>query len=62
MINNCPRLTYSAIADNPEGGQSVKEKLESIVGVVEHGLFLNMCKLCIKGTENGAVIIENSNR
>ena len=24
MINNCPRLTYSAIADNPEGGQSVK--------------------------------------
>jgi ribose 5-phosphate isomerase A (phosphoriboisomerase A) len=42
--------------------RSVKEKLESIVGVVEHGLFLNMCKLCIKGTENGAVIIENSNR
>ena len=24
MINNCPRLTYSAIADNPEGRQSVK--------------------------------------
>ena len=42
--------------------KSVKEKLESIVGVVEHGLFLNMCKLCIKGTENGAVIIENPNK
>ena len=42
--------------------KSVKEKLESIVGVVEHGLFLNMCKLCIKGTEHGAVIIENSNK
>lgn len=37
----------------------VKEKLSTIVGVVEHGLFLNMCKLCIKGTEEGAVIIEN---
>ena len=42
--------------------KAVKEKLESIVGVVEHGLFLNMCKLCIKGTEHGAVIIENSNK
>ena len=41
--------------------KAVKEKLESIVGVVEHGLFLNMCKLCIKGTEQGAVIIENPN-
>ena len=42
--------------------KSVKEKLESIVGVVEYGLFLNMCKLCIKGTEHGAVIIENPNK
>ena len=42
--------------------KAVKEKLESIVGVVEHGLFLNMCKLCIKGTEHGAVIIENPNK
>ena len=39
----------------------VKEKLASIVGVVEHGLFLNMCKLGIKGTPNGAVVIENPN-
>ena len=39
----------------------VKDKLANIVGVVEHGLFLNMCKLCIKGTPEGAVIIENPN-
>lgn len=38
---------------------SVKEKLASIVGVVEHGLFLNMCKHCIKGTPAGPVVIEN---
>ena len=41
--------------------EEVKEKLANIVGVVEHGLFLNMCKLCIKGTPEGAVIIENPN-
>ena len=40
----------------------VKEKLDNIVGVVEHGLFLNMCKLCIKGTPGGAVIINNPNK
>ncbi|MBU0278952.1 MULTISPECIES: ribose-5-phosphate isomerase RpiA [unclassified Gemella] len=37
----------------------VKEKLANIVGVVEHGLFLNMCKHCIKGTPAGAIVIEN---
>lgn len=37
----------------------VKEKLSNIVGVVEHGLFLNMCDLCISGTEKGAVVIAN---
>ncbi|MGX7069492.1 ribose-5-phosphate isomerase RpiA [Gemella bergeri] len=41
---------------------NVKEKLSNIVGVVEHGLFLNMCKLCIKGTDNGAIVIENPNK
>ena len=40
----------------------VKEKLANIVGVVEHGLFLNMCKLRIKGTPEGAVIINNPNK
>ena len=42
--------------------KEVKEKLANIVGVVEHGLFLNMCKLCIKGTPEGAVIINNPNK
>ena len=42
--------------------EEVKEKLADIVGVVEHGLFLNMCKLCIKGTPEGAVIINNPNK
>ena len=42
--------------------EEVKEKLAYIVGVVEHGLFLNMCKLCIKGTPEGAVIINNPNK
>ncbi|MGX7102591.1 ribose-5-phosphate isomerase RpiA [Gemella sanguinis] len=42
--------------------EEVKEKLANIVGVVEHGLFLNMCKLCIKGTPEGAVIINNPNK
>ena len=42
--------------------EEVKEKLANIVGVVEHGLFLNMCQLCIKGTPEGAVIINNPNK
>lgn len=42
--------------------EEVKEKLANIVGVVEHGLFLNICKLCIKGTPGGAVIINNPNK
>ena len=42
--------------------EEVKEKLANIVGVVEHGLFLNMCKLCIKGTPDGAVIMNNPNK
>lgn len=42
--------------------EEVKQKLANIVGVVEHGLFLNMCKLCIKGKPGGAVIINNPNK
>ena len=42
--------------------EEVKQKLANIVGVVEHGLFLNMCKLCIKGTPGRAVIINNPNK
>lgn len=42
--------------------EEVQNKLSKIVGVVEHGLFLNMCKHCIKGTKDGAVIIENKTK
>lgn len=41
--------------------KEVKEKLSTVVGVVEHGLFLNMCKYCIKGTNEGPIIITNNN-
>ena len=35
MTNDeCPRLTYSAIADNPEGGLAGKGRLVGAVGVV----------------------------
>lgn len=39
--------------------ESVKEKLSTIVGVLEHGLFLNMAKRMIVGTDQGVKIIEN---
>ncbi|MBF0714219.1 ribose-5-phosphate isomerase RpiA [Gemella sp. GH3] len=39
--------------------EDVKNKLSNIVGVLEHGLFLNMCKYCIKGTSEGPVLITN---
>lgn len=57
---------YNYIADLHLGYgfdiEEVKQKLANIVGVVEHGLFLNMCKRCIKGTPGGAVIINNPNK
>ena len=38
----------------------VREKLGGIVGVLEHGLFLNMCRRIVVGTADaGAKIIEN---
>lgn len=41
----------------------VKEKLAGIVGVLEHGLFLNMCKRMIVGTTaEGVKIIENTSK
>ncbi len=40
----------------------VKEKLASIVGVLETGLFLNMCERIVVGTDNGARVIENQNK
>lgn len=39
--------------------EEVIEKLSKIVGVVEHGLFLNMCKYCVKGTKQGPEVITN---
>lgn len=39
--------------------EDVKAKLATIVGVLEHGLFLNMCKRMIVGTDEGVKVIEN---
>jgi ribose 5-phosphate isomerase A len=42
--------------------QDVKEKISGIVGVLEHGLFLNLCSRMIVGKSNGEVeITENPN-
>lgn len=41
----------------------VREKLGTIVGVLEHGLFLNMCKRMIVGTSSeGVRVIENPSK
>lgn len=37
----------------------VAKKLTGMVGVLEHGLFLNTCKKIVVGTDNGAIIKEN---
>lgn len=42
--------------------EDVKAKLATIVGVLEHGLFLNMCKRMIVGTDEGAKVTENPNK
>lgn len=42
--------------------QDVKAKISSIVGVLEHGLFLNMCKRIIVGTDEGAKVTENPSK
>lgn len=39
--------------------EDVYKKLSGMLGVLEHGLFLNMCKRIIVGTDEGAVITEN---
>lgn len=39
--------------------EDVYNKLSGMLGVLEHGLFLNMCKRIIVGTDEGAVITEN---
>lgn len=42
--------------------QDVKEKIGTIVGVLEHGLFLNFCKRMIVGHEDGVEVIENPSK
>ncbi len=42
--------------------ESVKGKLASVVGVLETGLFLNMCDRCCIGTQDGAKVVENPNK
>ncbi len=39
---------------------TVKEKLSDVVGVLETGLFLNMCSRMIIGSEEDAIVIENA--
>ncbi len=39
--------------------QKVKDQLADTVGVVETGLFLNMCDRMIMGTDDGAKVVEN---
>lgn len=41
---------------------AVSEKLQSVTGVLETGLFLNQCERIIIGTSNGARIMENNKR
>lgn len=39
--------------------QDVYSKLSGMLGVLEHGLFLNMCKRIIVGTDEGVQVTEN---
>jgi ribose 5-phosphate isomerase A len=42
--------------------QDVREKIDGIVGVLEHGLFLNMSRRIIVGKSDGTVMVrENPN-
>jgi ribose 5-phosphate isomerase A len=41
---------------------NIKEKLDSIVGVLETGLFLNMCSRIVIGTDAGAEVYENNRK
>lgn len=46
----------------PMNIEDVKTKLATIVGVLEHGLFLNMCKRMIVGSDEGVKVIENPSK
>lgn len=42
--------------------ENVVAKLQTIVGVLEHGLFLNMCKRIIVGKTDGVEVVENPSK
>lgn len=42
--------------------EDTREKLAGIVGVLEHGLFLNMCKRMIVGSDDGVTVTENPSK
>lgn len=42
--------------------ENVVAKLQTIVGVLEHGLFLNMCKCIIVGKTDGVEVVENPSK
>lgn len=42
--------------------ENVVAKLQTIVGVLEHGLFLNMCKRIIVGKADGVEVTENPSK
>lgn len=45
--------------DSPIDIVDVRAKLNSVVGILETGLFINMCTHMIVGTDSGAVVYEN---
>lgn len=47
--------------NKPINIDDVKNKLINIVGILEIGLFLNMCERIVIGTDNGVKVIENKN-
>ncbi|MFB6319911.1 ribose-5-phosphate isomerase RpiA [Saccharicrinis sp. FJH54] len=44
----------------PMNIEDVHHKLRDLTGVLETGLFLNMCNRIVVGTDNGAKVIENN--
>ena len=42
--------------------ENVAKKLAGVVGILETGLFLNLCNRTVIGTEDGAKVIENPNK
>lgn len=45
--------------EKPIAAEELINKLDSVTGVLEHGLFLNMCERIIIGKDEGVEILEN---